>query len=345
MVAAPPANFEALEAQARTLLAVFIAAGYEAVAPDIIQPAGVFLDVVGEALRGRTYVFTDLNGEELCLRPDLTVPTCRLYLQRHPARRSRGLLQLQRAGLPLSTGECRRRAPARVPPGRHRGLRRQGRRRGRRAHAGADAARRCSRRACRDGSCASATSRCSTRCCGRRRHARALAPPPAPPVLAPRGLPRRAEAAVDQSGALGRCVSARAHRSARSRGYRAGAESLVAEHLEQGRHRARSACARRPRSPRGCSPSPPTPRRRRCKPETAALIEAYVKTQAAPAPQATSALRKLVGKASAGIRRGARCLRAALHAAGGERHRHDRGASSPPSSAATSATTPASCSR
>ncbi|MEI9901481.1 MAG: ATP phosphoribosyltransferase regulatory subunit [Hyphomicrobium sp.] len=34
---------------------------------------------------GRTYVFTDLNGEELCLRPDLTVPTCRLYLQRHPA--------------------------------------------------------------------------------------------------------------------------------------------------------------------------------------------------------------------------------------------------------------------
>ena len=85
MVAAQPANFEALEAQARTLLSVFIAAGYEAVAPDIIQPAGVFLDVVGEALRGRTYVFTDLSGEELCLRPDLTVPTCRLYLQRHPA--------------------------------------------------------------------------------------------------------------------------------------------------------------------------------------------------------------------------------------------------------------------
>lgn len=85
MGVAQPLNFEALEAQARTLLAVFIAAGHEAVAPDIIQPAGVFLDVVGETLRGRTYVFTDLNGEELCLRPDLTVPTCRLYLQRHPA--------------------------------------------------------------------------------------------------------------------------------------------------------------------------------------------------------------------------------------------------------------------
>ena len=81
----PPQNFEALEAQARTLLAVFIAAGHEAVAPPTIQPAGVFLDVLGEALRGRTYVFTDLNGEELCLRPDLTVPTCRLYLERYPA--------------------------------------------------------------------------------------------------------------------------------------------------------------------------------------------------------------------------------------------------------------------
>ncbi len=80
----PPANFEALADQARTLLAVFIAGGHEAVSPPIIQPAGVFLDALGEALRGRTYVFSDLNGEELCLRPDLTVPTCRLYLERHP---------------------------------------------------------------------------------------------------------------------------------------------------------------------------------------------------------------------------------------------------------------------
>ena len=52
--------------------------------PSIIQPAGLFLDVVGEALRARTYVFTDPDGEELCLRPDLTVPTCRLHLARHP---------------------------------------------------------------------------------------------------------------------------------------------------------------------------------------------------------------------------------------------------------------------
>ena len=77
-------KFEALEEQAQRLLATFRRAGYEQVAPSIIQPAGLFLDVVGEALRARTYVFTDPDGEELCLRPDLTVPTCRLHLARHP---------------------------------------------------------------------------------------------------------------------------------------------------------------------------------------------------------------------------------------------------------------------
>jgi ATP phosphoribosyltransferase regulatory subunit len=39
--------------------------------------------VVGEELRARTYVFTDQEGAELCLRPDLTVPTCRLHWERH----------------------------------------------------------------------------------------------------------------------------------------------------------------------------------------------------------------------------------------------------------------------
>jgi ATP phosphoribosyltransferase regulatory subunit len=78
-----PANVEALEAQAQRLMAAFARAGYERIAPAVIQPAGLFLDVVGEALRARTYVFTDPDGAELCLRPDLTVPTCRLHLERH----------------------------------------------------------------------------------------------------------------------------------------------------------------------------------------------------------------------------------------------------------------------
>jgi ATP phosphoribosyltransferase regulatory subunit len=84
MAAESAQRFEALEAQAASLLDGFRQAGYEQVAPSIIQPADIFLDQIGEALRGRTYVFTDLAGEELCLRPDLTVPVSRLYLERHP---------------------------------------------------------------------------------------------------------------------------------------------------------------------------------------------------------------------------------------------------------------------
>jgi ATP phosphoribosyltransferase regulatory subunit len=84
MAAETAKEFEALEAQARSLLALFARAGYEPVAPSILQPAGVFLDQIGESVRSRTYVFTDLAGDELCLRPDLTVPVSRLYLERHP---------------------------------------------------------------------------------------------------------------------------------------------------------------------------------------------------------------------------------------------------------------------
>ena len=84
MAAESAKEFEALEAQAATLLDTFRNAGYEQVAPAILQPADVFLDRIGEQIRSRTYVFTDLAGDELCLRPDLTVPVSRLYLERHP---------------------------------------------------------------------------------------------------------------------------------------------------------------------------------------------------------------------------------------------------------------------
>jgi ATP phosphoribosyltransferase regulatory subunit len=84
MAAESARKFEALETQARAVLDVFKRAGYEQVAPSIIQPADIFLDQIGESIRSRTYVFTDLAGDELCLRPDLTVPVSRLYLERHP---------------------------------------------------------------------------------------------------------------------------------------------------------------------------------------------------------------------------------------------------------------------
>lgn len=82
MVAETAKAFAALERQAQVLMSAFIAAGHEAVSPAVIQPARYFLDVIGEGLRARTYVFTDPDGDELCLRPDLTVPTCRLHLER-----------------------------------------------------------------------------------------------------------------------------------------------------------------------------------------------------------------------------------------------------------------------
>lgn len=85
MTAESAKAFQALEGQARDLVALFGRAGYEFVAPAILQPAGIFLDQIGEQVRGRSYVFSDLAGEELCLRPDLTVPVSRLYLERHPA--------------------------------------------------------------------------------------------------------------------------------------------------------------------------------------------------------------------------------------------------------------------
>jgi len=45
----------------------------------------VFIEKSGEAIRARTFIFSDPDGErELCLRPDLTVPTCRWHLAHAP---------------------------------------------------------------------------------------------------------------------------------------------------------------------------------------------------------------------------------------------------------------------
>lgn len=71
----------ALDVQANSILKVFADAGCNYIEPEILQPADIFLDRSGEDIRTRTYVFTDPAGDELCLRPDLTVPTCRYHLE------------------------------------------------------------------------------------------------------------------------------------------------------------------------------------------------------------------------------------------------------------------------
>ncbi|CAN5219755.1 ATP phosphoribosyltransferase regulatory subunit [soil metagenome] len=74
------AERRAREAQSAEVMGVFERAGFDHIAPDIIQPADIFLERSGEDIRARTYVFADPSGAELCLRPDLTVPACRYHL-------------------------------------------------------------------------------------------------------------------------------------------------------------------------------------------------------------------------------------------------------------------------
>jgi len=70
----------ALAAQNERVMAVFEGAGFDHIAPDILQPADIFLERSGEDIRANSYVFTDPEGAEMCLRPDLTVPACRYHL-------------------------------------------------------------------------------------------------------------------------------------------------------------------------------------------------------------------------------------------------------------------------
>ena len=78
LTAAPDATGSA--AWANALLQSFAEAGYLRAEPAILQPAEPFLDLSGEDIRKSLYLTTDASGEELCLRPDLTIPVARAYL-------------------------------------------------------------------------------------------------------------------------------------------------------------------------------------------------------------------------------------------------------------------------
>jgi ATP phosphoribosyltransferase regulatory subunit len=59
-----------------------VAVGYTHVHPPILQPAAAFIDVSGEDLRRRMFLTADADGAELCLRPDLTIPTALHHIAR-----------------------------------------------------------------------------------------------------------------------------------------------------------------------------------------------------------------------------------------------------------------------
>src|SRR5271163_3603767 len=82
------------DARAQALVAGFERSGYASVAPAILQPAEPFLDLSGEDIRKRMYLTVDPEGRELCLRPDLTIPVSRDYLQSPQAGKPAGFCYL-----------------------------------------------------------------------------------------------------------------------------------------------------------------------------------------------------------------------------------------------------------
>ncbi len=63
------------------LLADFVSRGTERVDTPIIQPAEPFLDMAGEDLRRRIFLTESETGENLCLRPEFTIPVCLRHIE------------------------------------------------------------------------------------------------------------------------------------------------------------------------------------------------------------------------------------------------------------------------
>ncbi len=81
----------AIDGIRQAILAEFRRHGFVLVQPPVIDNVEPFVDRSGEEIRQRMYTFQDPTGRHLCLRPELTIPTCRLYLehchaQQHPQR-------------------------------------------------------------------------------------------------------------------------------------------------------------------------------------------------------------------------------------------------------------------
>jgi ATP phosphoribosyltransferase regulatory subunit len=80
--------------RAETLVSAYERAGYARAHPAILQPAEPFLDLSGEDIRARMFLTAGRSGEELCLRPDFTIPVSRDYLASPAAGRPQGYCYL-----------------------------------------------------------------------------------------------------------------------------------------------------------------------------------------------------------------------------------------------------------
>ena len=59
---------------------LFASFGFQPLALPILQPAAPFIDRMGPEMQRRLFTFTDPGGEQLCLRPDLTIPTALAHI-------------------------------------------------------------------------------------------------------------------------------------------------------------------------------------------------------------------------------------------------------------------------
>jgi ATP phosphoribosyltransferase regulatory subunit len=80
--------------RAQALVGAYLRAGYARIDPPLLQPAEPFLDLSGEDIRRRMFLTTDPQGREMCLRPDLTIPVSRAYLQSAAAGKPAGFCYL-----------------------------------------------------------------------------------------------------------------------------------------------------------------------------------------------------------------------------------------------------------
>ncbi len=87
-------NTNGPDLRAHALVASYGRAGYAQIEPAVVQPAEPFLDLGGEDIRHRMFLTSDPHGRELCLRPDLTIPVSRDYLQSPAAGKAAGFCYL-----------------------------------------------------------------------------------------------------------------------------------------------------------------------------------------------------------------------------------------------------------
>ena len=74
------APYQAAPPQRADTLTSLREAGFMPVSLPILQPAAPFIDRMGPEMQRRLFTFTDPGGEQLCLRPDLTIPTALAHI-------------------------------------------------------------------------------------------------------------------------------------------------------------------------------------------------------------------------------------------------------------------------